>query len=311
MPALNWLIVEHSWHWAFGALGLVGLAWVVLWLMFGREGSLVDPPVGAHSAAIERIPYRYLIFCPSIVAVCCAAFAVYWGLALGFTWFTAYLIDGLGFSQTMAGDLSILPWIFGMVAVLLGGLVSQHMQSRGVSTRICRGVFAAGTVTLGGCLVPFIFAMPTPGLKLALLVAGTSVGATIFVVLPMIVCELTPQPQRAAMLAITTPPSAWPAFWRRWSWDAWSKPPPRPRSATRRASSCWACCWWPAAWSACCSSSLKTTVRRWRGTPFPHLPCGQRAVDCENATAPVLRPGQRSCLMAPSPIERAEGVTAR
>jgi predicted MFS family arabinose efflux permease len=203
VPALNWLIVERSWHWAFGALGLVGLAWVVLWLMFGREGTLVDPPVGEHSAAIERIPYRYLIFCPSIVAVCCAAFAVYWGLALGLTWFTAYLIDGLGFSQTMAGDLSILPWIFGMVAVLLGGLISQHMQSRGVSTRICRGVFAAGTVTLGGCLVPFVFAMPTPGLKLALLVAGTSVGATIFVVLPMIVCELTPQPQRAAMLAIT------------------------------------------------------------------------------------------------------------
>ena len=57
-------------------------------------------------------------------------------------------------------------------------------------------------MTLGGCLVPFVFAMPTPGLKLALLVAGTSIGATIFVVLPMIVCELTPQPQRAAMLAI-------------------------------------------------------------------------------------------------------------
>ena len=135
--------------------------------------------------------------------MCCAGFACYWGLALGLTWFTAYLIDGLGYSQTMAGDLSMLPWIFGMVAVLAGGLISQHLQSRGVSSRLSRGVFAGGTVTLGGCLVPFVFAMPTPGLKLALLVAGTSIGATIFVVLPMIVCELTPQPQRAAMLAIT------------------------------------------------------------------------------------------------------------
>jgi predicted membrane-bound spermidine synthase len=176
---------------------------VVLWLVFGREGTLVDPPVGKHGAIFEHIPWRHLIFCPSIVAVCCAAFACYWGLALGLTWFTAYLIDGLGYSQTMAGDLSMLPWIFGMVAVLAGGLISQHLQSRGVSSRLSRGVFAGGTVTLGGCLVPFVFAMPTPGLKLALLVAGTSIGATIFVVLPMIVCELTPQPQRAAMLAIT------------------------------------------------------------------------------------------------------------
>jgi MFS transporter, ACS family, D-galactonate transporter len=203
VPTLNWLIVEHSWHWAFGALAVTGLAWVVLWLVFGREGTLVDPPVGKHGAIVERIPWRHLIFCPSIVAVCCAGFACYWGLALGLTWFTAYLIDGLGYSQTMAGDLSMLPWIFGMVAVLAGGLISQHMQSRGVSSRLSRGVFAGGTVTLGGCLVPFVFVMPTPGLKLALLVAGTSIGATIFVVLPMIVCELVPQPQRAAMLAIT------------------------------------------------------------------------------------------------------------
>jgi MFS family permease len=33
---------------------------------------------------------------------------------------------------------------------------------------------------------------------------GTAIGSTIYVVIPMIVSELTPQPQRAAMLAITT-----------------------------------------------------------------------------------------------------------
>ena len=27
MPALNWVIVNHSWHYAFGALGVVGLMW--------------------------------------------------------------------------------------------------------------------------------------------------------------------------------------------------------------------------------------------------------------------------------------------
>ena len=28
VPALNWIIVNHSWHYAFGALGVVGLMWV-------------------------------------------------------------------------------------------------------------------------------------------------------------------------------------------------------------------------------------------------------------------------------------------
>ena len=41
MPALNWLIVNYSWHYAFGALGVVGLMWVVAWLIRGEEGPLV------------------------------------------------------------------------------------------------------------------------------------------------------------------------------------------------------------------------------------------------------------------------------
>lgn len=205
VPALNYIIVHYSWHWAFGALGIVGLLWAIAWLFLGREGTLVDPPVSdsGHGGA-ERIPYRYLLTCPSIVAMCCAGFASYWGLALGLTWFTSYLVQGLGYSQQVGGNLTILPWIFGMVVVLGGGAISQWLKRNGASSRVCRGAFASLTVILGGCLLPFVGSMPTPELKLATLVVGAAVGSTIYVVIPMIVSELTPQPQRAAMLAITT-----------------------------------------------------------------------------------------------------------
>ena len=116
VPALNWIIVNYSWHWAFGALGVAGFAWVALWLIFGREGTLVDQPAHVAEGMVERVPYRRLLTCPSIVAACCAGFASYWGLALGLTWFTSYLVDGLGYSQTVGGNLTILPWIFGMKA---------------------------------------------------------------------------------------------------------------------------------------------------------------------------------------------------
>jgi MFS family permease len=208
VPVLNWIIINYSWHWAFGALGIVGLAWAVLWLIFGREGTLVDPPVagaaGGGERVAERVPYRYLLTCPSIVAVCCAGFASYWGLALGLTWFTSYLVNGLGFSQEVGGNLTILPWIFGMFVVLGGGFISQRLKKAGVSSRICRGAFAASTVVLGGVTLLFVSRIPTPELKLALVVFGGAIGSTIYVVTPMIVSELTPQPQRAAMLAITT-----------------------------------------------------------------------------------------------------------
>jgi ACS family D-galactonate transporter-like MFS transporter len=204
VPALNWLIVHYSWHWAFGALGIVGLMWSVAWLILGREGTLIDPPVSGGAGDGDRLPYRYLLTCPSIVAACCAGFASYWGLVLGLTWFTSYLIEGLGYSQQVAGNLTILPWIFGLFVVLGGGAISQRLKTAGVSSRVCRGAFAAATVMLGGCVLPFVGSMPSPELKLALLIFGSAIGSTIYVVTPMIVSELTPQPQRAGMLAITT-----------------------------------------------------------------------------------------------------------
>jgi MFS family permease len=204
VPALNWIIVNYSWHWAFGALGIVGLIWVVLWLIFGQEGTLIDPPVSEGGGSNDRVPYRYLLTCPSIIAVCCAGFASYWGLALGLTWFTSYLVAGLGYTQKVGGNLSILPWVFGFVVVLSGGYISQRLKSKGVSSRACRGVLACSTVVLGGLTLPLVGQMPSAELKIAVLVFGAAIGSTIYVVLPMIVSELTPQPQRAGMLAITT-----------------------------------------------------------------------------------------------------------
>jgi len=207
VPALNWVIVNYSWHWAFGALGGVGLIWAVLWLAFGREGTLLDAPAGdtdkrAPARSVERVPYRYLLTCPSILAVACAGFASYWGLALGLTWFTSYLVAGLGYSQKVGGNLSILPWIFGFVVVLSGGFISQRLKTAGVSSRWSRGIFVCATVMLGGVALPFVGSMPSPELKIALLVFGAAVGSTIYVAIPMIVSELTPLRQRAGMLAI-------------------------------------------------------------------------------------------------------------
>src|ERR1700753_3791569 len=42
VPALNWLIVNYNWHYAFGALGVVGLLWAGAWLLLGKEGPLVQ-----------------------------------------------------------------------------------------------------------------------------------------------------------------------------------------------------------------------------------------------------------------------------
>src|ERR1700682_2905530 len=59
VPSLNWVIINHSWHYAFGALGVVGLMWVVAWLIMGKEGPLVQTV--AMAATDPRIPYFRLL----------------------------------------------------------------------------------------------------------------------------------------------------------------------------------------------------------------------------------------------------------
>src|SRR6201985_17167 len=58
VPMLNWVIVNYSWHYAFGALGIVGLMWVAVWLVMGKEGPLVETV--AMAAAEPRVPYFQL-----------------------------------------------------------------------------------------------------------------------------------------------------------------------------------------------------------------------------------------------------------
>ena len=43
VPALNWVIVNYTWHYAFGALGVVGLMWVLAWLIWARKGRWSRP----------------------------------------------------------------------------------------------------------------------------------------------------------------------------------------------------------------------------------------------------------------------------
>src|SRR5215475_5044994 len=150
VPALNWIIVNHSWHYAFGALGVVGLMWVVAWFVMGKEGPLVQI---AGAAAEPRIPYFQLLTSRTFIGCCAATFGAYWALSLGLTWFTPFIVKGLGFSQTDAGWISILPWVFGAVIVILTGWISQALMTRGFNTRLARGVLGSVPLIVGGAIL--------------------------------------------------------------------------------------------------------------------------------------------------------------
>ena len=200
VPALNWIIVNHSWHYAFGALGVVGLMWVAAWLVMGREGPLVQ--TAAMEAADPKVPYFQLLTSRTFIGCCAAAFGAYWALSLGLTWFTSFIIEGLGFSQKDAGLITVLPWVFGAVVVLLAGWISQVMLTRGYTTRGARGVLGSVPLIVGGVILAALPHVSGAGWQVAFLVFGSGLCGSIFVVCPPMLGEFTPVQQRGAVLAI-------------------------------------------------------------------------------------------------------------
>jgi len=205
VPALNWLIVNYSWHYGFGALGVVGLLWVVAWLIWGKEGPLVEAGTSASSpstASGPRIPYFQLLTSRTFIGCCAATFGAYWALSLGLTWFTPFIVNGLGFSQQQAGFISILPWVIGAAIVLLTGWLSQVLLARGFTTRGARGVLGAAPLVVGGLIVAMVPYAQSAGWQIALLVVGSGLCGSIYVVCPPMLGEFTPVSQRGAVIAI-------------------------------------------------------------------------------------------------------------
>jgi ACS family D-galactonate transporter-like MFS transporter len=97
IPLLNFIITTYSWHYAFGALGIVGLLWVIAWAIVGKEGAIEGPGTMGNRPMIASASYRDLLLNPTNLASWCAYFSAYFGVALVLSWFTPYLVKGLGF----------------------------------------------------------------------------------------------------------------------------------------------------------------------------------------------------------------------
>ncbi len=203
LPLLNWAIVHYSWHWAFGALGVVGLGWCALWLAFGREGALTAAaPDARRSREPERVTYKGLLLSPTILACWAAAFGANWALSLALSWQGAFLIKGLGLTQGSIGILGALPTGGSVIAMLVAGWYSQRLLSRGVSSRLARGVLGGLSVAIGGAAMIAMPYLPGIAAKIVMTSIGVALPTVIFVIGNTVVGEVTPAAQRGALLAI-------------------------------------------------------------------------------------------------------------
>jgi len=86
--------------------------------------------------------------------------------------------------------------------VLLTGFVSQRLMARGMTTRGSRGVLGSVPMILGGIILSLLPLVDGAGLKIAMLVIGSGLCGSIYVVCPPMLGEFTPVSQRGAVISI-------------------------------------------------------------------------------------------------------------
>lgn len=200
-PLVIWVIEAFGWHAAFGTLGVIGLAWVGLWLVLGSEGPAANST--APSGSGRRVPYRELLLSRTAIGVYVAGFAAYWIIALNLVWLGNYLIKGLRMAPADAAWVIALPSAMQMALAPAIAYLSQRLSRRGISSQVARGWVGTLCVVIGGVSMACFPFVEMGVFKIFLVGLACSIGSVIFTLGATLIGEISPASQRGAALGVT------------------------------------------------------------------------------------------------------------
>jgi ACS family glucarate transporter-like MFS transporter len=139
-PLITFIMLNHSWRWAFWTCSFIGLAAAALWSLLVRNSPAEHPNItSAELAYIEsgmpasarqvQAPLRWRdVVLDRNVAVLTFSYFCYGYVAyIFFTWFFKYLSDVRGLNLKTSALYATLPFIAMALASSLGGLVSDKL----------------------------------------------------------------------------------------------------------------------------------------------------------------------------------------
>lgn len=126
-------IARFGWRHSYQVLGFVSVAWILLWLAFGREGSVEDD--GLANLQQEALSYKRLLLNRTFIAVSMLGFVGYVPSALGFSWLAVYLQQGLGLSPRQLALYLTSMTIALILVSMVASMLSRGALARGASIR--------------------------------------------------------------------------------------------------------------------------------------------------------------------------------
>lgn len=154
-PLAAWIALTRGWRSAFVITGILGLAWIPLWIFTAHRAGPISAPKAETSTTSQ------LLYDRRLWAFMLANALGMVGYSLWTNWTTQYLVDKHGLTLAASARYAWIPPAFALVGGFGGGWLSRRLMLRGMPAggarfRVC---LSAAVLALGTAAVPLA---PTP-----------------------------------------------------------------------------------------------------------------------------------------------------
>ncbi|WP_312561382.1 MFS transporter [Anaerospora sp.] len=176
-PFVTYFMMQYGWRGAFLVSAGLSLIWLIFWIYTMNDRPDKHPNINnaelkhiadgqvisAEDAANEQ-PLSFMeaikvvIKKPSLYAACLSNGALVWTLYTYTSWLPLYLQHERGFTITKTGFIAMLPFLFSMITIPCGGIVSDWLYKRTGNLKLAKnlpimsGLFAGGVMMIPAAL---------------------------------------------------------------------------------------------------------------------------------------------------------------
>lgn len=203
-PVLAVVIARFGWEWAFLLLAAIGILWTAVWVPTWRVGPYGGDKtsVPAKGGDAPSVPWRKVMVTPTFVGGALAVMSMYALVSMVLTWLPSYFELGLGYGRVQAGTMFGFPSIVSLAIMAVVTPVADRMISRGVRSRVVRGIVPAVGLLLCGIAMSTLPLISVPGVAVAVVSIGYGLGVCVFPLFNSGLSEIVPPHQVAGALGV-------------------------------------------------------------------------------------------------------------
>jgi sugar phosphate permease len=164
-PLVTALMAATSWRGAFILIGIVSMAWALVWGLYARDDPHLHPQVSAAERALlpqrphaakQLVPWFRL--CRRMAPVTFVYFCYAWTLWTYLSWVPQFMLHAFGLNLKDSALLASLIFGAGVVGDALGGVVSDRiLLLTGSLRRARRDQVVVGMAASMFCSIPLLF----------------------------------------------------------------------------------------------------------------------------------------------------------